>query len=255
VLDPMMYRYLKQFREEVDQSLRAQILNRLNAYPPGQLPSWSAIAHSLGTAVLNNTLQGMFTHQVDGVLLGDAYKPAYLFMIANTAKVLWNLGGNFYSSIVKPHPVDGIGVCWKYCNFIHELDPIPHVDPFDPPESWFPPLVPRSHIYSNVEIPKNDIQDLNVHGLSHYWSHPDVHIEILQTLLDIPDIISSGERNKALAKWRKDRLQVQAKRDALKQLDKWLKMPTAPWSQVVERLFEFRDAVKKLGLDPREGES
>lgn len=93
VLDVILSRHLKQFSETVDQSVHKQILERLDAFPRGQQAQWSAIAHSLGTAVLHNTLHAMFTQPVDGVLLGDAYMPTNLYMVANVGKVLWNKGG------------------------------------------------------------------------------------------------------------------------------------------------------------------
>lgn len=255
VLDVVLYRYVKQFQEEVNQNLRRKILDHLNAFPKGDLPQWSAVAHSLGTAVLHNTLHGMFTHPVDGVLLGDAYMPAYLFMIANVGKVLWNLGGDFYSSKVKPHPTETMGLCWRYCNFHHELDPFVRVDPFNPPKSWFPEHVARERVFADVEIPKQDIQDLNVHGLTHYWTYPPVHVEILRTVTGVPELISDAERNTALAKWRKHTLAKKALNEAQDELRRLSKMKTDGWAEVVQRLFEFRDAVLEDGIDKREGET
>jgi hypothetical protein len=255
IVDVVMYRYLRQVQEQVNQRVRKQIVERLDAFPKGDLPQWSAVAHSLGTAVLHDTLHAMFTQPVEGVLLGDAYMPAYLFMIANVGKVLWNKGGDFYNSVVKPHPVDTMGVCWKYDNFLHALDPIPQVDPFDPPASWFPPNIPRERVFANVVLPKDDVQDLNVHALSHYWSHPAVHVEIIGTLTDMPELITQKEYNAALKKWRDDRLATKKRNEVRAALQAYLDKQTAPWSKVVERIFEFREAILGEGLDPREGES
>jgi hypothetical protein len=255
VLDVVLYRYVKPLQQEVSQNVRKQILERLDAFPKGNLPQWSAIAHSLGTAVLNDTLHAMFTQTVDGVLLGDAYMPAYLFMLANVGKVLWNKGGDFYGSVVKPHPTETMGLCWKYCNFKHALDPIPQVDPFDPPAAWFPQHVDKDRVFADVEIPKGDIQDVNVHGLAHYWSHPSVHAEIIRTVTDIPELISQAEENAALKKWRAATLAATAKKEVQAELRALIARQTAPWSKVVERIFDFRRMVLEEGIDPREGES
>lgn len=255
VLDVVMYRYLKQFSAEVCQSVRKQILDRLNAFPKGQLPSWSAVAHSLGTSVLHDTLHAMFTQPVDNELLGDAYMPAYLFMVANVGKVLWNRGGDFYSSVVRPHVVDTMGLCWRYGNFDHQLDPFTHVDGFDPPSSWFPAGVARDRIYADITIPKDDIQELNVHSLSHYWSHPDVHVEIIRSLLDIPEIISSAEHSTALTAWRKNTLKANSKSKAQTELLALLAKKKTPWASVVQRLVDFRSAVLAEGLNATDGES
>jgi hypothetical protein len=255
VLDVALYRYMKQFREQVNQTLCKKILERLNAFPGGQVPQWSAIAHSLGTSVLHNTLQEMFTQPVDGVLLGDAYMPAYLFMVANVSKVLWSLGGDFYSSVVRPHPAETKGLCWKYGNFRHMLDPFPAVDPFDPPDRWFPEHYDPDRLYANVELPKDDIQDLNVHGLSHYWSHPLVHVEIINTLTDDPMLIEDQEVKAALKKWRDDRVSPAKLKAYQAQLKQYLGLDTSKWEGVVEAIVKFRAAVLENGLDPREGES
>jgi hypothetical protein len=97
-------------------------------------------------------------------------KPDFVFMVANVGKLLWNKGGDFYSSVVRPHTVDSLGVCWKYCSFVHELDPFPMVDRFNPPASWFPegttPAQRPTFLFEG-EIPARDVQDVNVHGLTH----------------------------------------------------------------------------------------
>ena len=255
VLDVVMYRYLKQFREEVDQKVRERIMGHLDAFPVGQLPTWSAIAHSLGTSVLHNTLHGMFTHPVNGVLLGDAYMPAYLFMVANVGKVLWNLGGDFYASKVKPHVLETKGLCWKYCNFDHQLDPFTHVDRFDPPPDWFPADVEKKRVFANVKIQNDDVQDLNVHAISHYWSHPDVHCEIIRTLLDNPRIIDAQEHNDALVEWRKKALKGAAKAKLQAELKALQTKKKSDWASIAESLAEFRKEVIKRGLYKRDGET
>jgi hypothetical protein len=257
VLDVVLYRYVRQIREQVDETLRDRILGHLNAFPQGQLPQWSAIAHSLGTSVLHNTLVGMFTQPVDqpggGVHLGDAYMPAFLFMVANVSKVLWNLGGDFYAGPVKPHVAETMGMCWRYCNFRHLLDPVPAVDPFDPPGPWFPPHIDRKRVYADVELPKDDIQNLNVHGLLHYWSHPLVHVEIINTLTRAPELIEQKEIDAALKTWRDDRVAQAQLKKYRAQLEGYL-VNGADWKKVVQALVDFRKAALEK-LDPRDGES
>ena len=185
VLDVVMYRFMKQISERITNAVRLQILNRLAAFPQDNQPSWSILGHSLGTAVVNDTLQAMFTQTAGGSMLGDRAKPDFVFMVANVSKLLWNKGGDYYSSVVRPHTVDSLGICWKYCSFAHELDPFPMVDPFNPPAAWFPAgtnTAQRPIFLSDVEIPARDIQDINVHGLTHYLSHPLVNSEIINTL-------------------------------------------------------------------------
>ena len=245
VLDVVMYRFLKQINERVMQSVRQQILDRLFAFPENDRPAWSILGHSLGTAVVNDTLHAMFTQPVNGVMLGDRFKPDFIFMVANVSKVLWNKGGDYYSSEVRPHTIDSLGMCWRYCNFAHELDPFPRVDPFDPPDRWFPPgTTPKQHaalLANGPEIPALDIQDVNVHGLTHYLSHPYVHAEIINTLTGM-EAVSQREIAAARTAWRKDSLSG----NPLKTVTDLLKSNTATpanWKKIIDMLFAVRAAV------------
>jgi hypothetical protein len=208
----------------------------------------------LGTSVVHDTLHAMFTQPVDGTLLGDAFMPAYVFMVANVSKVLWK-GPNFYLSEVRPHVVDTMGLCWKYGNFDHQLDPFTHVDPFDPPIPWFPEGVPKSRVYIDVTIDAGDVQDLNVHALSHYLSHPSVHIPVIRTLADFEEAVSPAEVKKALDTWRKNRLTDKKLANAKKELGDLLNRELGPWEDVVQLLNDYRKLALDTGIDPREGES
>lgn len=255
VLDVVMYRFLRPLREEVRQKVRERILARLQAFPIGQLPSWSAIGHSLGTSVLHDSLHAMFTEPVDGMLLGDAYMPEYLFMIANVGKVLWSSGGDFYASKVRPHVLATKGICWKYCNFDHQLDPFTHVDRFDPPAEWFPAEVDKKRVYASVKLENDHVQHWNVHALSHYWSHPRVHCEIIRTLLDNPKIISATEQAKAVKAWEDSALEGAAKAKLQAELKGLQAKAKAGWAGLVKSLAAFRKRVIELGLYKPDGET
>jgi hypothetical protein len=257
VLDVVLYRFMKPITERVTQSVRSQILNRLKAFPQDDAPSWSVIGHSLGTAVVQDTLHAMFTETVDGVLLGDKFKPDFVFMVANVSKVLWNRGGDIYASALRPHTVDSLGLCWKYCSFSHELDPFPQVDPFDPPVSWFPEgatPVQREQLYfgETPTIRAQDVQDINVHGFNHYLSHPAVHSEIINTLVGL-EVVRPADVTKALQAWRANTLvgnELKSARDLLRGLALG---ETDDWRAIVDALAKFRFAVQKLSA-LKEGE-
>ena len=243
-LDVVMYRFMKPISQRVSQSVRLQILSRLQAFPQNDQPSWSILGHSLGTSVVNDTLHAMFTQTVDGSVLGDRAKPDFVFMVANVARLLWNKGGDFYSSVVRPHTVDSLGICWKYCNFTHALDPFPMVDAFDPPAQWFPDgttTAQRPIFLFDGEIPARDVQDVNVHGLTHYLSHPSVHSEIINTLAGF-QVVTQTEVNTALREWREDTLPAQA----LKKVQDLLRENTAVpsnWKKIIDMLFNIRSEV------------
>ena len=124
VLDAVMYRFLPQVAEHVRRTVQDKILSTLQAGPHNVAPNWSIICHSLGTSVTHDTLQAMFTHEVNGVLLHSNYRPNNVFMVGNVSRVLWH-SGSVYETSVKPHPRRERGLCQRYYNFQHELDPFP----------------------------------------------------------------------------------------------------------------------------------
>jgi hypothetical protein len=246
-LDVVMYRFMKQISERAANSVRLQVLTRLQAFPENDRPSWSILAHSLGTSVVNDALHAMFTQTADGSVLGDRMKPDFVFMVANVAKLLWNKGGDFYSSVVRPHTVDSLGVCWKYCNFSHELDPFPRVDEFDPPQRWFPegttPAQRPIFLSDGPPIPARDVRDVNVHGLTHYLSHPFVNSEIINTLAGFT-VVTAADVRAALQKWREDSLTG----DPLKTIKDLMESNTATpsnWKKIIDMLFNIRAAVAR----------
>ncbi len=244
-LDVVLYRFMKPIAERVNQWVRLQILKRLKAFPENDVPSWSILGHSLGTAIVNDTLHAMFTEPVDGVLLGDRFKPDFVFMVANVAKLLWNRGGDFYSSKVRPHTVDALGMCWRYCNFRHELDPFPLVDPFKPPLHWLPEGLPpdqREVLFTNVVLDASDIQDINVHGLNHYLSHPAVNSVIINTLVGV-EAVRKKDVSEALAMWRQDRLKGSDLTLVKGQLRNLLGARADKWLDIVNMLVDLRTLV------------
>jgi hypothetical protein len=247
VLDVVMYRFMRQISERVTQSVRRQILDRLHSFAQNDTPSWSILGHSLGTAVVCDTLHAMFSQVVDGATLGERFKPDFVFMVANTSHLLWNKGGDSYASLVRPHSVDTLGMCWKYCDFSHELDPVPAVDAFDPPASWFPDGIKtseRSTFYADVKIRAADTQYLNVHGLNHYLSHPSVHVGIVNTLLGY-EAATAAEAATVLANWRKKSLLQTELAKAKQQLLQSKISGQWTWQKVIDAIAQFRSLVLK----------
>ncbi len=244
LVDVAMFWGLTQVSEEVCQQVRLQILSVLKSSPQNDIPKWSVIAHSLGTAVTTETLHKMFTHSVDGVPLPDVFRPEYIFAVANVSKLLWNKGGDFYGNEVRPHVLGTQGMCWKFGNFHHALDPFCHLDPFSPPDYWFPAHVDRSRVYDDVELDAKDIQNINVHDFGHYLSHPDVHVPIISTLLNWPELIEPGEKQEALKKWRKARLSEVALGKAKKQLGSYVQDKATPLKDALGKLQTFLEDVR-----------
>jgi len=251
LLDVVLFYSFAQVSQRVQLHVADQILKRLRANGENNVPRWSVLAHSLGTAVIAETVHAMFTHDVGGVHLGDAFKPQYIAMVANCSRLLWNKGGDLYLSKVRPETVNGEGTCWKYLNFRHELDPIPQVRPFHPPPPrWFPADTSHDRVYLDVELSAADLQSENVHSLEHYLSHPLVHVPLIATLIDQPDWITPAEQTKALKAWRDKSLKNQLLSDAKSKLEALASKPNDPLAKAFGKWLLYRTSIgRKLRAD------
>jgi hypothetical protein len=128
------------------------------------------VAHSLGTAVLHDTMSG----KVSEAFGAGARRAASLHTLANVAKVLETDFGA-YDSPCRPLGTSGApgAMVVKYVESRHELDPIPLVDGFNP-VAW------GSKRYSEVVLRK--VLHWNVHGYTHYLSDPRAHFPIFSAL-------------------------------------------------------------------------
>jgi len=253
VLDVVAFRFLGPIAQTVCRSVQAQILGHLKSFPQNDLPRYSIIAHSLGTSVVYETFHAMLTQVIDGSSLTPAFRPDNVFMVANTAKLLWNRGGSPYPAVLSPDLADNQGLSFRFCNFRHALDPVPAVDRFDPPNDWFAPTAPRAVVYRDDVIPADDVQDVNVHAFEHYLSHPIVHVPILRMLTGFENGITAAEITSALQTWRAKRLAKQKLTKAKEQLQALAVRATDDWSKEVNMLLAIRQLVS--GSPFRDGES
>ena len=251
VLDVVMYRYLMPLTEEVRRVVQEQIVGHIDRFPANARPSFSVIAHSLGTAVTYETFHAMLTDP-GGLPIG--YRPVNFFAIANVIRPLWNRGGTCYPPEMGPNLADHVGLCFHFGNYHHALDPFCHVDPFTPPEpSWFDPVVPVDEVYHDTEICAQDIQYFNVHAMEHYLSHPDVHVPILRQLVKWDGVITAQEHQAALVEWRKATLTGQALTQTNSALNNLLVGSTSGFAAEIDAFLKFRNAV--LIASKKDGES
>jgi hypothetical protein len=166
-------------------------VNAANAAGPPR-PRVAIIAHSLGTSVTHDALAYLTTHPIDGsgaYLSETGWRLDHLFMLANVSRVLSRLTTPFYRSTVRCEgaPGDGLPSVREYLNFRHSLDPILLVKAFKP-AGW-------GSRYGDASV--DHLLEWNVHGYEHYLRHPDVHVPILNRLLDYP--ITEAQRQSAVA--------------------------------------------------------
>ena len=189
ILDVVLYRLVRQMTGTVRSSVITRILDRLEQqYQEQGRYSWSIIAHSLGTAVVHDSLHAMYAteRKKDGEKLSRLKSITYprsVTMLANVSRVLES-DYKVYDSMVAPGAsTNANSICDLYLNVRHEWDPIPAVRKFDPPDQWPTPQVRAKDKYRNVilrsiaavpaDAEKPDARV--VHDFEHYLSSPKCH--------------------------------------------------------------------------------
>jgi hypothetical protein len=191
VLDVLLYKFIPQVAEEARNLVTERIQSVIFA-KTGDLPRWSVVAHSLGTAVAHDSLHAMFTQEINGKTLQGLTKAQLIMMIANVSRVLQEEGVEVYASAVRPGEGES-GVCNFYLNAYHEWDPIASVKPFRPLDDW-PDLATRLLDPERFKhIPINAFQHKNIHALSHYLADPKVHVELFCALMPLRRAINDEE--------------------------------------------------------------
>lgn len=210
--DVLLYRGFRLFAQRVQIRIISMIARKIaerRAEPGGGTVRFSVLAHSMGTAVAHDAIHLLGTEQwlahTDGdenefrsakeardelvtTTIANPFAPVYfrfdrIFMVANTSVLLHTTSNGPYNSIVKPNtPGNPDSYCHRYYNFAHRWDPVSRALPFRMPGAW----QAGDH---GVEISGLDhLYDENIHALSHYLKHPDVHLRILSGLVDAYEI-------------------------------------------------------------------
>jgi len=179
VADVMMYRLIPVYRETVRAHVRRQIADALLA--AGGRPRCSVLAHSLGTAVVHDSIHVLGTADewfpgVTNRLFPKDWKFQNMFMVANTSRLLEQAGDHVpsaYASIVRPgNQGENDSYCFVYRTFRHTMDPCTWIRTFEIPGGW-----PQDVSFSDVV---EHYRAFDVHALTHYLQHPRVHIPILR---------------------------------------------------------------------------
>ncbi len=251
VLDVVLYRYLLPVAQEVWRELQTQMLAHLLSFP--SVPSYSVFAHSLGTAVSYEALHAMITASPP---LPSGQRPVHFVACSNTARLLWNRRADIYSPAIGPSVTDHKGMCNHFMNLRHELDPFCSVRPFHPPPPrWFSEPSTAGRVYTDVLLPAADIQEPNIHAMSHYLSHPLVHVPMLRRLANVDSVISDRQAGKALEEWRAARLlgdESQSWQDRLRQ---FIVAETQDFGSELTMVSDFRRLLQSLNGPRADGES
>lgn len=196
-MDVLLYRFFRTVRMNVNIQVSNQIAQRIQGDGP-DLPDWSVLAHSLGTAVVHNTLNAMYsTSFPNGATLRvQDTRPDVVMMIANVSRVLQLPSVPVLCSRVKPGSVLSGRCCRVYLNARHRLDPFMKPKPFDP-DAWPDPVFFNNGQYQRLQ-PSHFVMDklAGVHDLDHYLLNPRVHVPLFKSLLG-DDFIPDGDFRKA----------------------------------------------------------
>jgi len=138
------------------------------------------VAHSLGTAVLHDTLSKLYqpgpgANQVQ-VLSGEQlaaglFPIASVAMLANVSRLVPG-GMDPYHSPLQP---TSEGICDHFLNARHVLDPFTLYQRFDIPAAW------QSATRQNLSrCTLKAVRQQNVHALEHYLSDPEVYLPLFE---------------------------------------------------------------------------
>ena len=182
VLDVIFY--LTLLGEKVRLYVASEILKVKNRYP--STVRINILAHSLGTAVIHDTLNKLYTTDAstDAQLNVDQHHLQSLWMIANVSDIITTFSGltGPYDSLVKP----GAGGCVvRLTNAFHRFDPftLKQFKRFDPDNSngWLKPDI-YQYRYKCYETTK--VNRLNTHDIMGYLEDPVICHDFLNHFFD-----------------------------------------------------------------------
>lgn len=200
LIDPILYRGFTEARQNVRATVMNQIVNAINAADQGAMVEASVLCHSQGTIVGHDVLHLLGSQPVNG---NNSFMPPQfsfdsVFMLANVSR-LGPYDVDPYTSCVRPGtaPVMGAGnYCRRLYSFRHRWDPFTFWQTFAP-TGWGDDFL--------CEPILTHVHSANVHGFTHYLSHPEVHVPIFNRLVSDPrlgrPVIDRKERRDAVAQF------------------------------------------------------
>lgn len=244
VLDVLLYRFTA-LGEKIRVKVAKQIVSTLLAETEA-VPNWSIMAHSLGTSVTHDTLHALYAEKiwregkVKKLFVPNQYKAHCVITLANVSRVLQSRA-KVYNSRVKP---GAGGMCNYFINAYHQLDPFARVKQFEPGDEW---LEGQNDAELFTNISTNVINQVNVHGYTHYLENPKVHVPIFRKLIG-EDAIDNDEMKQAYKEFFDNSPNADYKdlRNKLKSLNigepESFQAVLESWKRFSETLEQFEDA-------------
>jgi len=179
IADVILYRFCSIARQAVDVRVANRIAKTLKDM---ESPTWSVVAHSLGTTVVHNTLCKMFKGApaagIPALTLDS--RPYALAMVSNVSHLLQlnePQDMKVFNSPVFPGKYSSGALCRYYLNIRHGYDPFTWPKEFSPDQPGLRFAAP-----GYLHIRPETILGWNTHDLSHYLRLPTVHAPLFRLL-------------------------------------------------------------------------
>ncbi len=198
-LDVILYRY-SLLSEPIRLELAAKIVESVKAVGSSNV---HIIGHSLGTALLHDTLAKLYGPEpTDTKLSNTSQRLGGVHQVSNVSRLLQSFR-KVGASEVRP----ATGCCSVFFEYRHKLDPFTKIKPFDPTDNgeWI------SHDAWNASyrlIEPSSVTDANVHSLSHYLINPLVHLPLMRFLFGFRPL--KAEKDAALTQYLQGTLEGKA---------------------------------------------
>jgi hypothetical protein len=191
VADVLIYRFFPLYRDRIRIEVIRAIAQKIQHYRDqfGNNTRFSFLAHSLGTAVIHDSLHLLGATEWDDEIANVMGPPhtrfQSLFMLANTSRILQS-DIDVTDSIVCPvggHGDQNREYLDQYVNVFHKYDPITLM--------W---QVNGKSLGSNFQqINLSHFRDVNIHDFNHYLDHPAVHIPLFRTLCGFRSVVPAEQ--------------------------------------------------------------
>lgn len=174
LVDVILYK-MSLVREQINALVAKQLYTRISAGSTAD--NFGIIAHSLGTRVINDTLQRIRTEQADrSNFYQQGYKLKFLMQISDVTDLF---GLPFNKDKFPPKNVFPRDAYDYFRTVSNQFDPIARIIPTRL-NHW--PSGREAERYMGREIYQDilldHVHETNVHGLTHYMLHPEITDEI-----------------------------------------------------------------------------
>ena len=165
------------YRFFMDQAIRTHVRQQIQAAMTADVTGVGFICHSMGTAVLHDTLAEIFDDPATFGALANMKVLLYA-SIANVSSVFQSIADPHISTVRPKRSLKsggrGLARVDVFVNAHHLLDPVPHLGMFRP--KWD---AARSFYF---DIDTGPPKWIDVHGLVKYLLNPRVHVPIIETM-------------------------------------------------------------------------